>query len=104
MKVGTSFFNFYTLEPRRRNNPNEEIPVSEPHCVQKQPYSLELEAGDYWWCACGLSKNQPMCDGSHKNNGFQPLRFSLQQKSSVSLCGCKRSKNPPFCDGSHGSL
>ena len=28
-------------------------------CVQKSPYAMELEAGDYYWCACGLSKKQP---------------------------------------------
>jgi len=78
--------------------------MSEPTCAQKEPYCLELEAGDYWWCACGLSKDQPRCDGSHKNTDFQPLKFSLAEKSTVYLCGCKRTKNPPFCDGTHSSL
>jgi CDGSH-type Zn-finger protein len=27
---------------------------------------VAVEQGkDYWWCACGLSKAQPVCDGSH---------------------------------------
>ena len=31
------------------------------------PIGIDVEAGkDYWWCACGRSKNQPFCDGSHK--------------------------------------
>ena len=31
------------------------------------PIGIAVEAGkDYWWCACGKSKNQPFCDGSHK--------------------------------------
>ena len=32
----------------------------------KEPKGVTLEAGkSYAWCACGLSKNQPFCDGTH---------------------------------------
>ena len=40
-----------------------------PHPViaQKAPYPQLVKAGQtYAWCACGQSKNQPFCDGSHK--------------------------------------
>lgn len=40
--------------------------MAEPAMPQKSPYAVELQPGDYWWCACGQSKNQPFCDGSHK--------------------------------------
>ena len=40
--------------------------MSDPVIVQKFPFTLELEAGTYYWCACGKSKNQPFCDGTHK--------------------------------------
>lgn len=41
--------------------------MSEPVIAQKAPIPVEVEAGkDYWWCACGQSKRQPFCDGSHK--------------------------------------
>lgn len=34
---------------------------------QKAPCAADVEAGmRYWWCACGKSKSQPLCDGSHK--------------------------------------
>lgn len=30
------------------------------------PIDVELKKGkSYAWCACGLSKKQPFCDGSH---------------------------------------
>lgn len=78
--------------------------MAEPVIAQKSPYVLELEAGEYWWCACGRSANQPFCDGSHKYTEFSPLKFTLTEKKTVALCGCKHSKKPPFCDGTHSSL
>lgn len=78
--------------------------MSEPVCVQKAPYALELEAGEYWWCSCGKSQKQPFCDGSHKGTEFVPKKFTVAQKEKVWLCGCKRSKNVPYCDGIHKSL
>ena len=30
------------------------------------PIAVEVEKyKSYYWCACGLSKKQPFCDGSH---------------------------------------
>ncbi|MFP5505323.1 MAG: CDGSH iron-sulfur domain-containing protein [Gammaproteobacteria bacterium] len=78
--------------------------MAEPVIAQKAPYALELEAGTYYWCACGKSKNQPFCDGSHKDTEFTPLRFELAEKTKVWLCGCKHSGNKPFCDGAHKKL
>lgn len=65
------------------------------------PKVIELEAGSYWWCACGLSGDQPMCDGSHKGTAFGSKKFTLEEKKTVALCLCKRTANPPYCDGSH---
>lgn len=78
--------------------------MSEPVCAQTTPYAVELEPGEYWWCSCGRSADQPFCDGSHKNTDFEPLKFTITKKTKVYLCGCKRSKNPPHCDGSHNDL
>ena len=75
--------------------------MSKPESPQNFPYSIELEAGDYWWCACGKAKSQPFCDGSHKLTEFEPLKFTITEKNTYHLCGCKKSQNPPFCDGSH---
>jgi len=74
----------------------------EPEIAQKSPYVVDLESGkDYFWCACGQSKKQPFCDGSHKVTEFKPLCFTANETARAWLCGCKRSKNPPFCDGTH---
>lgn len=78
--------------------------MTEPKIVQKAPFVLELDAGKYKWCACGLSQNQPFCDGSHKTTDFVPLAFELTEKSKIALCACKYSKNKPKCDGTHKSL
>ena len=77
----------------------------EPKIAQKAPYVVELEAGkDYHWCACGESKNQPFCDGSHRGSGFVPVAFKADATGPKYLCGCKKSKNAPFCDGTHRTL
>lgn len=78
--------------------------MSDPACPQKAPYPLELAPGDYWWCACGLSKNQPLCDGSHKGGAFTPMKFTVAATEKKWLCGCKRSANKPFCDGTHKQM
>ncbi len=74
---------------------------SRPESPQDFPYTVELDAGDYWFCSCGKSANQPFCDGSHQGTDFQPVQFTITEKRSYSLCGCKKTQNPPFCDGSH---
>ncbi len=64
--------------------------------------SLAVVAGQkYWWCACGLSRSQPFCDGSHKGSAFQPLAFVAERSERLWLCGCKRTAGQPRCDGSH---
>lgn len=78
--------------------------MSEPVIAQKSPYVLDLAAGEYRWCQCGRSRNQPFCDGSHKGTGFTPVRFELKEGKRVALCGCKRTKDRPFCDGTHKTL
>jgi len=66
------------------------------------PIAVELVEGkNYAWCACGLSKNQPFCDGSHKGSEFVPKVFKAEKSGTHYMCMCKATKNAPFCDGSH---
>ena len=75
-----------------------------PKGNNNQPYFCDLEADTYFWCACGQSKNQPFCDGSHKGTNFSPVELTLDKRELVALCGCKRTCYKPLCDGSHLNL
>ena len=79
--------------------------MSEPAVAQKSPYAIAVEAGKtYYWCSCGKSASQPLCDGSHKGTGLFPKPFTAEADGDAYLCGCKATKNAPFCDGSHTAL
>lgn len=78
--------------------------MEKPVIAAKIPTMVTLESGTYFWCACGKSKNQPFCDGSHQGSGITPVQFKIDEKQDVWLCQCKQSGNKPFCDGSHKNL
>lgn len=76
-----------------------------PIVAQKAPYPVEVEAGkSYFWCSCGRSSRQPFCDGSHKDTGFSPEKFTAEKDGKVFFCGCKQTGNSPRCDGAHNKL
>ena len=76
-----------------------------PEIGGRRPIPINVTAGEsYWWCACGRSKTQPFCDGSHKGSGFTPVEFKAEKAETAIFCACKRSGNKPRCDGSHRRL
>jgi CDGSH-type Zn-finger protein len=78
--------------------------MKQPIVAQKGPYVAEMKPGTYWWCACGRSQSQPLCDSSHGGTGIGPMEVTIVEKKTVAWCGCKQTKTPPFCDGSHSKL
>ena len=71
----------------------------------RQPIGVDVEAGrDYWWCACGRSKNQPFCDGSHKGSSFSPVQWTAPESKQVWFCACKQTATQPLCSGAHAAL
>jgi len=76
--------------------------MSDPVRAADTPFGIEVEAGkSYYWCACGLSKKQPFCDGSHQGSDFTPIKYVADEGKKVFFCGCKATGNQPLCDGSH---
>lgn len=79
--------------------------MAQPQSPQKTPYAIDVEEGKtYYWCACGRSKNQPFCDGSHQGSDFTPVAYAATKSERIFFCGCKKSSNKPMCDGTHNSL
>jgi mannose-6-phosphate isomerase-like protein (cupin superfamily)/CDGSH-type Zn-finger protein len=80
--------------------------MSTPVVARPKPFLVNLKTGrTYFWCACGLSRKQPFCDGSHNGTDFQPLHFTATAGAGEALlCCCKQTRTPPYCDGAHTNL
>src|SRR5690554_2403917 len=73
-----------------------------PIIANNKPAKVELTEGkEYYFCACGRSRNQPFCDGSHVGTEFKPKQFTAEKSGDAYLCQCKHSANLPYCDGTH---
>lgn len=73
-----------------------------PMIADNKPVAVTLTKGEeYFFCACGKSKTQPFCDGSHAGSEFTPKAFTADTSGEAFLCQCKHTANAPFCDGTH---
>ncbi len=79
--------------------------MDKPVAAQNAPFPVEVEAGKkYFYCACGRSKKQPFCDGSHSGTDFKPTLIEVEETKTIYFCGCRTSKKGHLCDGSHKTL
>jgi CDGSH-type Zn-finger protein len=78
--------------------------MDKPVIVQKSSLKMVMEPGTYWWCACGRSKNQPFCDGSHKGTIFTPEKVVVKETQLVKWCMCRHSEKGYWCDNKHREL
>lgn len=79
--------------------------MNEPALGGLKPcHQILSEGRSYLWCSCGRSKRQPLCDGSHKGTGFEPIKYVAKGDEEVLFCTCKRTRTAPFCDGAHNDV
>ena len=54
--------------------------MDKPVRASDTPIGVDVEEGKtYFWCSCGKSGNQPLCDGSHGGTDFKPLAYKAQK-------------------------
>lgn len=76
--------------------------MTQPIIADNKPVNVNLTKGEeYYFCACGRSKDQPFCDGSHAGTTITPKVFTAEEDGDAYLCLCKQSANSPFCDGTY---
>jgi len=56
----------------------------------KKPYELKPQKESKWICMCGLSKNQPFCDKSHKKTADEDddKIYKYDEKGDREKLGC----------------
>ena len=95
-------------KPKKRIKPLpffKKYSMKNPIIANNKPVKVDLIKGEeYYFCACGLSQNQPFCDGSHAGTDLEPKAFIAEESGDAYLCQCKQTSNSPFCDGTHKTI
>lgn len=79
--------------------------MTNPIIADNRPKKVILEQGEkYFFCACGRSKKQPFCDGSHAGTDFKPKAFTAEESGEAYLCQCKHTKTHRFVMGHISNL
>ena len=62
-----------------------------------KPIKTKLEKDrPYFWCTCGLSEKQPLCDGKHKSTELKPLNFTVDETKDYFYAVVKKQKRNHF--------
>ena len=65
--------------------------MTKAHRAGDAPIAVEVEKDkSYYWCACGKSSKQPLCDGSHKGSEFTPLAYKAEETKKVFFVHAKQ--------------
>ena len=79
-----------------------------PRAVSLEPKRVPVEEGKtYYWCACGYTRNEPWCDGSHKTlSTIRSVKWVAPKSGMASICACRQTKREGrvLCDGGHVHL
>lgn len=79
-----------------------------PKVVSLTPARVEvIEGKQYYWCACGHTKTEPWCDGTHKGTStIRPVKWVAPKSGMVSLCSCRGTlrEGRVLCDGRHAVI
>ena len=77
--------------------------------VTTGPVKITLAPGESKYiCNCGLSKNYPFCDGSHRDEAVNtsglkpsPLKNETEEPKDFYVCSCGHAGSFPLCNGTH---
>ena len=52
--------------------------------AKRAPIRVGIEnVSNYWWCVCGLSREQQFCNDSQKGAGTRPSNYSADNSKTV---------------------
>lgn len=58
--------------------------------VSDTPHAAEVEScKDYFWCLCGKSEKQLVCDSFHDGSSFTSAKFTATESKKVFFYSCK---------------